>query len=329
MVWCHRLWEPRPQRSPVFKLSHYRRPLSLAIAGRVRQHGSTMKREIGNTGVHVFPVGLGAMPLSIRQRPDEDAAIRVLHAAWEAGVQLVDTANVYCLDDDDLGHNERLIRKALEQRPSSDVYVATKGGMRRPEGQWTVDGRPEHLQRSCEQSLKDLGVETIFLYQLHAPDSNVPFAESIGALAELQAAGKIQHIGISNVSREQAQEALDIVRIETIQNRANPFAKRDYLSTGVLELCGQQRLSYLPYSTVGGHVHHTDAAGHNVLAKIAEERHATPYQVILAWHLAQSPPQVIPIPGASKPESIESSVAAVELELNGWEFQRINQLEDK
>ena len=287
-----------------------------------------MKREIGSTGVRVFPIGLGAMPLSIQNRPDEDAAVRVLHAAWEAGVQFVDTANVYCLDDDDLGHNERLIRKALEQRPSADVYIGTKGGMRRPGGQWVVDGHPDHLRRSCEQSLKDLGVDTIFLYQLHAPDSNIPFSESVGALAELQAAGKIQHIGISNVTKAQALEALDIVRVETIQNRANPFCKKDYLSTGVLELCGQQGLSYLPYAPVGGQRHHVDAAGHNVLAKIAEERHASPYQVILAWHLAQSPPQVIPIPGASRPESIESSVAAVELELNGWEFQRINQLED-
>jgi aryl-alcohol dehydrogenase-like predicted oxidoreductase len=287
-----------------------------------------MKREIGNTGVHVFPIGLGAMPLSIATRPDEDTAIRVLHAAWDAGVQLVDTANVYCLDDDELGHNERLIRKALAQRPSSDVFVATKGGLRRPGGEWVVDGQPDHLRRSCERSLADLGVESIFLYQLHAPDDNVPFAESIGALAGLQSEGKIRHIGISNVTREQVLEALDIVRIETVQNRANPFFKRDYLTTGILELCGQHRLSYLPYGTVGGQRHHADAAGDDVLAKIAEEHHATPYQVMLAWHLAQSPPQVIPIPGASRPESIKSSAAAVDVELNGWEFQRINQIQD-
>lgn len=287
-----------------------------------------MMREIGNTGVSVFPIGLGAMPLSINNRPDEDAAIQVLHAAWDAGVQFVDTANVYCLEDSDLGHNERLIRKALKPRPSAEVYVGTKGGLKRPGGQWVKDGDPEHLKRSCEQSLKDLGVEAIFLYQLHAPDSNIPFAESVGALADLQAEGKIQHIGVSNVSREQVLEALEIVRIETIQNRANPFWKKDYLSTGVLELCGQHKLSYLPYSPVGGQSHHPDAASRDVLARIAEERHATPYQVMLAWHLAQSPPCVLPIPGASKPESILSSVGAVDLELNGWEFQRINQLED-
>lgn len=298
------------------------------MPGPLLHHGTDMKREIGNTGVFVFPIGLGGMPLSIEGRPDEADAVRVLHAAWEAGVQLVDTANVYCLDDGDIGHNERLIRKALEQRPASEVYVATKGGMRRPGGSWEKDGRPEFLKRSCEQSLRDLGVESIFLYQLHAPDPAVPFEDSIGALAELRAEGKIRHIGISNVSRDQARKALELVRIESIQNRANPFSKKDYFSSGVLEFCGENKLSYLPYSTVGGHRRHRSAAGHEVLTKIAQEREVTAYQVILAWHLAQSPPQVIPIPGASRPESIEASVEAVNLELNGWEFQAINQLED-
>lgn len=298
------------------------------MAGALRHHGQHMKREIGNTGVSVFPIGLGAMPLSIRDRPDEDAAIRVLHAAWEAGIQLVDTANVYCLDDSDIGHNERLIRKALEQRPSSDVYVATKGGLRRPRGGWETDGRPEHLKRSCEKSLEDLGTDTIFLYQLHDPDPRVPFEDSIGALVELREEGKVRHIGVSNVTLEQARKALELTRIESIQNRANPFAKGDYFGSGILQFCGENKLSYLPYSTVGGHRRHHDAAANPVLTKIADEHGVSPYQVILAWHLAQSPPCVIPIPGASRVESVQSSVRAVDVELNGWEFQAINQLEN-
>jgi len=276
----------------------------------------------------VFPVGLGAMPLSIQDRPAEGDAIRVLNAAWEAGVELVDTANVYCLDDEDIGHNERLIRKALAQRPASSVRVTTKGGMRRPGGRWEVDASPEHLRRSCERSLQDLGVETIFLYQLHAPDPGVPFHESVGALAGLRDEGKIQHIGVSNVSREQVLEALSVTRIETVQNKANPFWKKDYLSTGVLEVCGEKALTFLAYAPVGGQRHHGDAAASTVLAGIAEERQVTPYQVMLAWHLAQSPQQVIPIPGASRPGSIEASAAAVDVEINGWEFQAIDQLED-
>ena len=287
-----------------------------------------MTREIGNTGVTVFPIGLGAMALSIHNRPEESTAMKVLHAAWEAGMHLVDTADVYCLDDGEIGHNERLIQKALKLRPSSDVCVATKGGMCRPGGRWEVDGRPEHLKQACEQSLEALGVDTIFLYQLHTPDPDVPYDDSVGALAELRAAGKIRHIGISNVSREQVLKALAITRIETIQNRANPFWKKDYQSTGILELCVEQKLSFMPYSTVGGHVHHRDAVRSELLSGIAEEREVNPYQIMLAWHLAQSP-RVIPIPGASRPESVLSSVAAVDLELNGWEFQRINQLDDR
>lgn len=288
----------------------------------------SMRREIGDTGVSVFPIALGEMPLSIKGRPDEAEAIGVLHAAWDAGVELVDTANAYCLDDDDFGHGERLVAKALEQYGrNGDIHVATKGGLRRPGGGWEVDAGPEHLKRCCEQSLKDLGVESIFLYQLHTPDPNVPFEDSVGALAELQEAGKIQHVGISNVSLEQAHRALDIVRVETIQNRANPFCKKDYLATGIIDLCRERKISYLPYATVGGHRGHVDAADNEVLVSIAEERHTTPYHVILSWHLAQSP-QVIPIPGASRPESIRASVEALDLELNGWEFQRINQIED-
>jgi len=287
-----------------------------------------MKREIGNTGVQVFPIGLGAMPLSLSSRPPEADAIRVLHAAWDAGVQLVDTANVYCIDDDDIGHNEKLIRRALKQRPSADVYIATKGGMKRPGGNWVVDGHPDFIKRSCEQSLRDLGMDGIFLYQLHAPDAKIPFEESVGALVDLQSAGKIQHLGISNVSREQVEIALGMTRIESIQNRANPFWKQDYLSTGVLELCGENELSFLPYAPVGGQNHHADAADHGVLARIAEEHETSPYEVMLAWHLAQSPPRVIPIPGASRVESIESSVRAMDLQMNGWEFQGINQIED-
>lgn len=286
-----------------------------------------MKREIGSTGVQVFPVGLGAMPLSLRKRPDEDEAVKVLQAAWDAGVEFVDTANVYCIDDSDIGHNERLIRKALGEYGSAQVYVATKGGLKRPGGRWVADGRPDFLKRSCEQSLKDLGVDSIFLYQLHAPDSNVPFAESVGALDDLKSQGKIQHAGISNVTREQAVEALSITRIETIQNRANPFSKKEYLSTDVFQLCEEQKLSFLPYSPVGGQNHHRDAAASEALNRIAKERQVTPYQVMIAWHLAQGP-CVIPIPGASRAESIRSSVEAVEIELNGWELQRINQLDE-
>src|SRR5438034_106030 len=124
------------------------------------------------------------MMISIQGRPPEEQGIRAIHAALDAGVTLIDTADVYCLDDKDIGHNERLIARALGngQRSGDRPIVATKGGVRRPGGRWETDGRPEHLREACERSLKALGVEQIDLYQLHAPDSRVPLVESVGAL---------------------------------------------------------------------------------------------------------------------------------------------------
>lgn len=300
---------------------------SHVILGTGHQDEDAMKREIGKTGVFVFPVGLGAMPLSIQNRPDEVSAVRVLRAAWDAGIQFVDTANVYCLNDDDIGHNERLIKEALKQRPGAEIYIGTKGGLQRPGGRWTNDARPHSLKCACERSLKDLGMDSIFLYQLHAPDPGVPFADSLGALIDLKREGKIQHIGISNVTNEQVIEALHLTRIETIQNRANPFWQKDYRTAGIVELCIAHSMTFLPYSTVGGQNHHHDVTSHEALIHIAKKHEATPYQVIIAWHLAQSP-RVIPIPGASRPESIRSSVKAREIILEPTEIDVISALQD-
>ena len=141
-------------------------------------------RSLASTGISVSAIGFGAMPLSIAGRPSEIESIRVIHAALESGMTFVDTADVYCLDHRDIGHNERLVAQALRTfRGSQDVLVATKGGLERPNGDWTVNGHPGHLRAACEASLKALGLGTIGLYQLHAPDDRVPFADSVGALA--------------------------------------------------------------------------------------------------------------------------------------------------
>ena len=149
------------------------------------------------------------MHLSIQDRPRRSRAFEVIHAALDAGVTLIDTADVYCLDDSEIGHNERLVAKALESWSGDRdrVIVATKGGVKRPSGRWEMDGRPEHLRAACERSLAALGVERIDLYQLHAPDPKVPLAESVGALADLQREGKIRWVGLSNVSVPQIREA--------------------------------------------------------------------------------------------------------------------------
>ena len=167
-------------------------------------------RALGSGAPKVSAVSYGGMPLSIQGRPhDEAQAMDVIHSVLDAGVTLIDTANVYCLDDDDIGHNERLITKAISSWPGNraTIVVATKGGMTRPDGRWERDARPGRLKAACERSLHALGVECIDLYQLHAPDPEVPFQESVRALADLQNEGKIKWIGLSNVTVEQIEIA--------------------------------------------------------------------------------------------------------------------------
>ncbi len=286
--------------------------------------GQTTQREIGRTGLKVYPIGLGGMWLSIQGRPDERAAIGVIHAALEAGVTLIDTADSYCLDEADKGHNERLIAKALKAHPlGKSALVATKGGMTRPGGDWHIDGRPEKLAQACERSLKALGVEAITLYQLHWPDKRVPYADSIGALQRLQEQGKIRHVGISNVDARQLAAAQKIVRVESVQNRCNPFDHGD-LRNGVLQACAEQGVSYIAYSPFG-------ASGHGRLAKHALLQHfgqahgASPYCIALAWLLALGS-HVLPIPGASRAASIQDSATAAQLQLRPEEVRQISAL---
>ena len=274
-------------------------------------------RSLGPGAPAVSAMGLGGMPLSTTGRPPEEQAIRTIHAALDAGVTLLDTANVYCLDDGDIGHNERLIAKALATwRGARDgVIVATKGGMTRPEGRWERNGgRPDQLRRACEASLKALGVERIDLYQYHAPDPSVPFADSVGALADLRAQGKVHWVGLSNVSVAQIDEATKIVPITTVQNRLSPFF-REALDRGVVAHCGARGIGFLAYSPVGGGRLNKKLPDHPVVRPIAERLGVSPHAVVLAWVLAQGP-AVIPIPGGRTPEHVRGAIGAAELRLS-------------
>lgn len=281
-----------------------------------------MQRTIGKTGITCFAIGLGGMPLSLSSRPDEKSGMAVIHAALDAGVTFIDTANVYCLDDNDLGHNERLIAKALKAHPrGKGVTVATKGGMTRPRGSWGMEGRPAKLKAACEQSLKALGVEAITLYQLHGPDDRVRFEDSVGALADLKRDGKIRHVGLSNVTLEQLNAAQKIVRIESVQNECNPAQDEDVRS-GLIRACAAEQVTYLPYSPVGGHYGHRRLAKHPMLVKLAKAHGTSPYCIALAWLLSLGN-NVLPIPGASKVTSIVDSVKAVAVELTSDELRQI------
>jgi aryl-alcohol dehydrogenase-like predicted oxidoreductase len=271
------------------------------------------RRLLGSSGIEVNPIGLGGMPLSIRNRPDESIGVRVIHAALDAGMDFIDTADVYCLDDQEIGHNERLIAKALSDWSGPPPIVATKGGLERPDGAWTKNGRPDALKRACERSLRALEVETITLYQLHAPDPAVPFEDSVGALADLKKEGKIENVGLSNVSVAEIDRARKIVDIASVQNRCNPFDRRSF-SEGVVKHCETLGIAFLPYSPVGGSRGKSEVKGDPFLNEIAARHDASPFEIALAWLLKKSE-IAIPIPGASKPQNARSSAKAMTIEL--------------
>jgi len=273
----------------------------------------------------VSEIGLGAMQLSIDGRPDHDQGVATIHAALDAGVTLIDTADAYCLDDTETGHNERLVAEALSSwgGDTSDVLVATKGGHIRPRGRWEVDGSPEHLRSACDASLAALGVEAIGLYQFHRPDPSVPYAESVGAMRDLLDAGKIRMAGISNANPHQIREAQEVLggRLVSVQNQFSPAFQS---SEPELRLCDELGIAFLPWGPLGGASRAPDVGStSSALAEIAEAHGVSPQQVTLAWMLALSP-VVVPIPGSSRPETIRDSVAAADLELTDDEVKQLS-----
>ena len=273
------------------------------------------QRILGATGRRVTSLGLGAMPLSITGRPEEADAIRVVHRALELGVSWIDVADSYCLNEGDIGYGERLVARAVATWPGAgeDVMVTTKGGYVRPRGEWELDGRPSHLRAACDASLKALGVSSIFLYQLHGPDPRVYWPDSVGALADLRAAGKIQHVGVCNVDVGHLKDAAKVVPVATVQNRFNAY-DRQCLSNGVIEWCERNGAAFIAHSPMGGHRGHVRIANDPVLGAVARRRGVTPYEVELAWLLSLSS-WLFAIPGASRPASIESSAKAAALRL--------------
>jgi aryl-alcohol dehydrogenase-like predicted oxidoreductase len=257
-------------------------------------------------------LGFGAMRLTgegVWGPPaDREAAHGVLRRAVELGVNCIDTADAY-----GPGHNEELIAEALAPYPP-DLVIATKGGLVRPgPGRWHPDGRPEHLRAACEASLRRLRLEQIPLYQLHAPDPAVPLEESVGALAELRAEGKVRHVGISNVTVAQAETAAAIVPVVSVQNR---YSLADRASEDVLDWCERRGAAFIPWFPL--------AAGDlakpgGVLEEVATAHGATTAQIALAWLLARSA-AILPIPGTSSLGHLEENVAAAGIRLTAQEM---------
>ena len=283
------------------------------------------QRTIG--GRAVSAIGLGGMPMSIEGRPDRSRSLATIHAALDAGITLIDTADAYHLDASDVGHNETLIAEALASYggDTSGVLVATKGGHLRPGGgAWTLDGTPAHIKAACEASLQRLGVDAIGLYQFHRPDPTVPYEDSVGAIADLLDAGKIRMAGISNANPDQIRIAQQILggRLVSVQNQFSPAFRS---SEPELELCDALGIAFLPWSPLGGIKNAADlATTYQPFAEVAAEVGATAQQVTLAWMLAKSP-VVIPIPGSSRPETVRASAAATDIALTPAQVSRLDQ----
>ncbi len=285
------------------------------------------QRPLGPGAPSVSAIGYGGMHLSLRERPTEAQAIAVLHAVLDAGVTLIDTADVYSLDQHDIGHNERLIAAALRSWPGTrdGVIVATKGGLVRPGGRWETDARPEQLRAACDRSLRALGVDRIDVYQLHAPDAAVPLEESVGAMADLQRAGKVRWLGLSNVSVDEIERARAIAPIITVQNRLSPFF-REAIGTGVAAHCARQGIGFLAYSPTGGGRLNLKLPTHPVLAPMAARLGVSAHAIVLAWVLSRSP-TVIPIPSARRVEHALDSVSAADVQLSAEDLATIDAAE--
>jgi aryl-alcohol dehydrogenase-like predicted oxidoreductase len=263
-------------------------------------------------------LGFGAMRITGKGiwgwPPDRANALKVLKRAIDLGVNLIDTADAYGPDTSEL-----LIAEALHPYPKG-LVIATKGGLTRPgPGEWVPNCRPEHLKQALEGSLKRLRVERIDLYQLHTVDSKVPIEESVGALKEMRDAGKIRHVGLSNVDPEEIARARKIAPIISVQNRYNI---EDRKSENVLAYCEKENLGFLPWFPIGGG---GGLKPENPLNAAAKAHRVSVYQVALTWLLERSP-VMLPIPGTSSLAHLEDNVAAAKLKLTPEEWQAINAL---
>jgi pyridoxine 4-dehydrogenase len=275
--------------------------------GRTLHAGAAGTVTLGDLTVN--RLGFGAMRLTGRgvwgPPADRDNALAVLRRAVELGVNLIDTADSYGPHVD-----EELIAQALHPYPAG-LVIATKAGWQRPgPGQWVPDGRPEHLREAVHGSLRRLKLDRIDLLQFHTPDEKVPFEDSVGALAELQRAGAIRHVGLSNVDVDQIERARRITAIVSVQNRLAADGSDDDEERDVLAYCERSRIAYLPWAPLGGGSLRAAAFAH-----IARKHGATVNQVALA-HLLRRSPVITPIPGTSSLAHLEENVAAASLTLS-------------
>lgn len=276
---------------------------------------------------NIFPIGLGAMPLSIENKPSYQEAIDIIMHYLSLGGNFIDTANIYGTDS--LDDNERLIAHALKKYgDANDIFICTKGGGTRPNKGWAFGaGSPAQLRVACTKSLTALNKDVIDLYYLHGPDPNVPFTESLGALHELKQEGKIRYIGIANVTLEQIKEALTITDIAAVQNRFNPFCKADF-HNGVIEYCQLNNIIYVPYCPMGGWYDHANLAQDIAYRALTDKYSSSPYIINLSWILHKGE-HLIPIPGVDRLYQVRENLKAINLKLDEQDIHYIESFEDR
>lgn len=287
-------------------------------------------RRIGSLSVSAL--GLGAMPLSMgRGEPaPADRATATIHAALDAGVTLLDTADIYAPSWDTMGHNEELVAEALRSwgGDRSSVTLATKGGITRSAEGGGRDGSASYLRSALEKSLAALEIDSVDLYYWHRPDRSIRYAEGVEALAALKEEGLIREIGISNANVEEIDVALEVLGdggLAAVQNEFSPTFF--HTSRRELEHCGEHGIAFVPWSPLGGTGGGASAVGERFpqIQRIAESHGVSPQQVVLAWELSLGE-HVVPIPGASRPESIADSAGAMTLELTAAEKDELDRI---
>jgi aryl-alcohol dehydrogenase-like predicted oxidoreductase len=279
--------------------------LTNETAGTLRL-GDLEVRRLGFGAMRITGEGIWGPP------PNREAALAILRRAVDLGINLIDTADSYGPEV-----SEKLIAEELHPYPKG-LVIATKGGLTRTgPGEWSRDGRPQHLREACEASLRRLKLDRIDLYQLHAPDSKVSYEESVGTLKDLRDEGKIRHVGVSNVSVAQLRLARAIVPVVSVQNR---FNLEDRGSDDVLEECESEGLGFIPWFPLNrGALAEPGSAA----AEIAKRHEATPAQIAIAWLLQRSP-AMLPIPGTASIDHLEENVAAAKIELSDAEMAALD-----
>jgi HAD superfamily hydrolase (TIGR01662 family) len=262
------------------------------------------------------PMALGLLRLATEGRPSVDDSIALIHAALDHGVRILDTADSYCLDNSEFHFGERLAVQALESwgGPKEEVRILTKVGLVRPSGKWLPNGSPKHIAKSVDESLIALKTDRIFLLQLHAKDSRVPLEETLGALAELQKCGKVEHIGLCNVGPAEVRQAMRHFAVACIQCELSVQSRKS-ATDGMLLLTQELGIPFLAYRPLGGYAKVAKLEKNRVLSPLAQRHGTTPYEIAIAA-VAHSAPHVIPLIGATQRASLDSSLHALQLKLD-------------